>query len=438
MVGDSGHKRRSVLLMSGSSGGTIAAARRLCTSGIDVRIVTAQRLCAAAWSNSVSHTYSGPSEHDSGLLLARLLEIGAEAPGQILLPTSDETAWLYAVNAAQLSKHFTVYQPGIAALMQILDKKLLTEAAANAGLDVLPIWDPRNLEELSDLLDDLPYPMLIKPRSHIHRRTTNKGIFVSAKPEMISCYKKFLELEQSRVDPDPLLYGTGRPILQPFIAPGPEGVHSITGFIDKTGNFFVTRHSAKIFQRSPPLGIGICFESLPAAPSLSKAIHRLCRDLGYFGIFEVEFVCSGGKWMVIDFNPRMFHQIGMDIARGVPLPLLACLDAIGETAALRDAIAAADSHSEDQKVVVCDRFLFRTFLVAHALTSRMSAQERACWRAWIKRHKACAIDIVGQRSDMMPAIVHALTEISVGLKGIPRFLRSKPYSILPGQSGQSQ
>jgi hypothetical protein len=104
-----------------------------------------------------------------------------------------------------------------------------------------------------------------------------------------------LELEQSRVDPDPLLHGAGRPILQPFVSPGREVVHSITGFIDKTGNFFVTRHSTKILQRSPPLGIGICFESLPAAPSLSKAMHRPCRDIGYFGIFEVEFVCSGGE-----------------------------------------------------------------------------------------------------------------------------------------------
>jgi D-aspartate ligase len=438
MVGNSGHKRRSVLLMSASSGGTIAAARHLSASGIDVRIVTAQRLCAAAWSNSVSRTYLGPSEHQSGLLLKRLLEIGVESPGQILLPTSDETAWLYAVNAALLSKYFLVYQPGIATLRQILDKKLLTEAAASAGLDVLPIWDPRNLEELSDLLDDLPYPMLIKPRSHIHRRTTNKGLFVSAKPEMTSRYRNYLELEQSRVDPDPLLLGNTRPILQPYVSSGREGVHSITGFIDKTGDIFVTRHSTKVFQRSPPLGIGICFESLPAAPSLSKAIHRLCRDIGYFGIFEVEFVCSGGKWMVIDFNPRMFHQIGMDIARGVPLPLLACLDAAGETVALRDAIAAANSRSEDEKVVLCDRFLFRVFLAAHALTSRISSQERAAWRAWMKRHKAHAIDIVGDRSDPMPAIVHVLTEISVGLKGIPRFLRSEPYPILSRPSGKSQ
>jgi D-aspartate ligase len=438
MPGALGNKRPSVLLMSGASGGTIAAVRHLCASGFDVGIVSSQRLCAAAWSNSVSRTYSGPPENESGLLLKRLLEIGAANPGQILLPTSDQTAWLYTVNAALLRKYFVVYQPQIATLRRIVDKKLLAEAVAGAGLDVLPIWDPQNLKELSDLLDRLPYPILIKPRSHVHRRSKDKGVFISSKPEVISRYENYLLLEQSGVESDPLLLGTGRPILQPFVPVGREGVHSITGFIDQTGKFFVTRHSTKVFQRSPPLGIGICFESLPAAPSLSKAIYRLCRDIGYFGIFEVEFVCSNGKWMVIDFNPRMFHQIGMDIARGVPLPLLACLDAAGKTVALRDTIAAAHSHSEDEKVVLCDRFLFHAFLLAQTLTSRMSSQDRNCWRAWMKRHDVRAIDIVSDRSDVMPAIIHALTEISVGLKGIPRFLRSKPYSISSGETGQSK
>ena len=52
------------------------------------------------------------------------------------------------------------------------------------------------------------------------------------------------------------------------------------------------------------------------------AVRRLCRELGYFGIFEVEFLWFDGRWAAIDFNPRLFNQIGMDIRRGMPLPLL--------------------------------------------------------------------------------------------------------------------
>ena len=47
---------------------------------------------------------------------------------------------------------------------------------------------------------------------------------------------------------------------------GSQAVQSITGFIDRTGEHFVTRRSVKIFQRSQPVGVGVCHRSLP--PSL--------------------------------------------------------------------------------------------------------------------------------------------------------------------------
>ena len=64
--------------------------------------------------------------------------------------------------------------------------------------------------------------------------------------------------------------------------------------------------------------------------TLVEAIRRLCREVGYFGVFEIEFlrVLDRG-WAVIDFNPRFYHQMGFDIARGLPLPIWAYLGASG-------------------------------------------------------------------------------------------------------------
>ena len=153
------------------------------------------------------------------------------------------------------------------------------------------------------------------------------------------------------------------PILQQFVRVGSEGVHSVTGFIDRTGELFVTRSATKVFQRSQPVGVGVCFESRPPSPALSDAVRRLCRELGYFGIFEVEFLWFDGRWAAIDFNPRLFNQIGMDIRRGMPLPLLACLDAAGETTSLREAVAKAQTE-DDEQTVFCDRFTLRAILFA--------------------------------------------------------------------------
>jgi D-aspartate ligase len=431
-------KRLSVLLASARFGGTIAAVRNLGANDIDVRVISSHSFGAAAWSRHVTRTYSAPPESESQRFLERLFAIGKADPGQILLPTSDETAWLYTENAAELGRYFCVAQPSIATMLNILDKKLLADAATRAGIPVLPSWDPRNIDEVATLAPSLHYPILIKPRTHVHRLRNDKGVVVYSESDLINQYRRFVDLEQGRAADDPLLPDANLPILQQFIPAGGEGVHSVTGFIDRTGELFVTRCATKVFQRSQPVGVGVCFESRPSSPALSIAVRRLCRELGYFGIFEVEFLWFDGRWATIDFNPRLFNQIGMDVRRGMQLPLLACLDAAGKTAALRDAVDKAQEE-DDEKTVFCDRFTLRAILLAQTITGRISHEDRAYWRAWIKQHAAHTVDFTADDSDPGPVVIHALSEISLGLKSIPRFMRSTPRAsslTTPARTGE--
>jgi D-aspartate ligase len=420
----------SVLLASAESGGTLAAARDLAKSGFDVRVLASHAVAAAAWSRHTARAYWAPPEGQTQRYLKRLLEIGAANPGQILLPTSDETSWLYAENAAILERHFRLYQPSVASLRRILDKKLFSDAAVKAGLDVLPSWSLRNIDELVALAPSLPYPVLVKPRTHVHRARNNKGIVVGSASELIDQYQRFVDREQTRAAVNPVLRDINLPILQQFVRTGNAGVHSVTGFIDRTGELFVTRHATKVFQRSQPVGVGVCFESRTSCPVLSDAVRRLCRELGYFGIFEVEFLCFDGRWLPIDFNPRLFNQIGMDIHRGMPLPLFACLDAAGATEALREAVMKAQAN--DKQKVFYDRFTLRAILLAQAMTGRASKKNRAYWRAWMKQHAIHAVDFAAADDDPVPAVIHALSEIYLGLKSFPRFMRTTPrVSSLP-------
>ncbi|SHG98934.1 ATP-grasp domain-containing protein [Bradyrhizobium erythrophlei] len=412
-----------MLLASAAFGGTIAAVRHLGANKTDVRVVSSHRLGAAAWSRHVAAVFSAPPEGESQRFLERLLEIGAANPGQVLLPTSDETAWLYTENAAELGRYFCLLQPSTATLLNILDKKLFADAATRAGLDVLPSWDPRSIDDVAALAPILPYPILIKPRTHVHRLRNDKGVVVYSAIELIDQYQRFVDREQARAADNSVVPDASLPILQQFVRVGSEGVHSVTGFIDRTGELFVTRCATKVFQRSQPVGVGVCFESRPSSPALSDAVRRLCRTLGYFGIFEVEFLWFDGRWAVIDFNPRLFNQIGMDIRRGMPLPLLACLDAAGETALLRDAVAKAQEE-DDEQTVFCDRFTLRAILLAKTATGQISGADRAYWRAWMKQHAANTVDFTADNSDPIPGVVHALSEIYLGLKSFPRFVRS--------------
>ncbi len=187
----------------------------------------------------------------------------------------------------------------------------------------------------------------------------------------------------------------------------------------------MTRAAKKVFQRSQPVGVGVCFEAQPSPQELPDLVRRLCRGLDYFGLFEVEFVRFDGRWAVIDFNPRMFSQVGMDIRRGMPLPLLACLDAVGDSASLRREVAKAQAE-DDQQAVFRDRFTLRAILLAQVLTARMSNEELSKWRGWMKQHAGHAVDFAADRDDLMPGIVHAFSEVYLGLKSLPRFIRARP------------
>jgi len=414
-----------VVLATAAAGGTIAAVRNLGARSVDVEVISSERLGAAAWSRYAKRTYSAPPESDSERFLERLLAIGEANPGRILLPTSDETAWIYAENALPLERHFRLYHPPISSLQHILDKKLFSDAALKVGLSVLPTWDPLSLEELARLAPNLSFPILIKPRTHVHRVRNDKGVAVDSPHELIRQYRRFVHREQERATDNPLLPDARRPILQKLVRVGNEGVLSITGFIDRTGELFVTRAARKVFLRSQPVGVGVCFEAQPSPKELPDLVRRLCRELGYFGLFEVEFLRFEGYWVVIDFNPRMFSQIGLDIRRGMPLPLLACLDAVNDTDALREEVAKAQA-VRDEQAVFCDRFTLRAILLAKVLTARISIQELSTWRGWMKQHAAHAVDFAADGDDPRPGVVHVLSEVYLGLKSIARFIRTTP------------
>ena len=411
-----------MLLASPSFGGTIAAVRNLAANGFDVRVLSGEWLGAAAWSRYCSLSHRAPPESNSRRFLDRLIAIGEAEPGQILLPTSDETTWLYAEYAGQLEKHFRLGQPSVSVIRRILDKNLLAQAAAKAGIGYLPSWDPLDADELRALAPALPYPILIKPRTHVHRLRNDKGVVVSSPRELVEHYSLFVAREDVHRAETPRASRDVRPFLQPFVNVGSEGVQSIAGFINRKGDLFVTRRSIKVFQRTRPLGVGVCYESLPPAPSLSKAVYALCRELGYFGIFEIEFISQDGRPTVIDFNPRLYNQVGLDIARGMPLPLLGCLEALGDEMALRDAVDSAQAENNSHKVLY-DRFTLRAILLVLAATSRISQEDLAYWRSWIKRNAPQAVDVTAQKGDPMPGVIHSIAEVFLGLRSIGRFLR---------------
>lgn len=427
-AGDSPALPKGVVLATAASGGSIATTRYLGRAGLEVSVVSSPALSPSAWSKHSFRSFSAPPESDTPRFLERLLAIGRMHPGQVLLATSDETAWLYTLHKDELSRYFIVNQPSLDTMKRLLDKRLFAEAITKAGLTNLPTWEPESLEHLKQLSSTLPYPVLIKPRTHVYRVENSKGVVVKSGEELMREYEEFVERESHHTRDSPMLPKARLPVLQQFIDTAKRGVLSVSGYLSRRGDHFVTRRCVKVLQRSQPVGVGVCFEGMPADPELSESVRALCQELGYFGLFEVEFLQCEKGWAPIDFNGRIFNQIGLDIGRGMPLPLFAFLEATKQMSALEEAVRKAQFYDQNDNTVFYDRFTLSATLAARRLTGRISKDELNRWRTWMRDHAGTSLDVAVEKSDWKPGLIHAVSEISLGLKAFPRFLKSIPRS----------
>jgi D-aspartate ligase len=409
------------LLTMPAYGGTLAAVRQLGSNGVQVIVAGHQILDAARWSNHASGFVSCPPVQETERFVEWLIDYGERTPGHVLLPTSDKTAFLFSSNLKLLETCFRLYQPPVETMIRILDKRRLAEACSQVGLDVMPSWFPSGETELRVLARKLPYPLLIKPRTQIRRLGREKGVIVRNLDDLLPAYRAFVAREHYLRGLSEL-GDADKPMLQQFAEVANQAVHSVAGFIDRSGEMIAARGTKKVLQRMPPVGIGVCFEAAPPDDILVEAIRRLCREVGYFGVFEIEFLRLDHGWAVIDFNPRFYHQMGFDIARGLALPIWAYLGACGQEALLRSVMSDAGV-PEGSPTAFCDGFTFRALLTVMMITGRLSKVEAARWRRWYKDHRGRTVDIAAASRDRLPGFVHALSEVTLGLAAMPRFLR---------------
>jgi predicted ATP-grasp superfamily ATP-dependent carboligase len=370
---------------------------------------------------------------DGGRFVEWLMAYGERKPGHVLLPTSDEMVLLFASNLKLLETNFRLYQPPLESTLRVLDKRLLWQACRQVGIDTLPSWFPSGEEELHILGTNLPYPVLIKPRTQVRRTRRNQGVVVRGPEDLLTSYRAVATQTHDPSGYDKLS-DADIPMVQQFAEEGSEAVYSVSGFIDRSGELMVARGTTKVFQRRRPVGIGVCFEASPLEDDLAKGVKRLCREVGHFGVFEVEFVRWKQKWAVIDFNPRFYHQMGLDISRGLPLPMWTYLGACGEESLLEVEMRRAANRTDGATSAFCDQFTFRAILTAMRITGRLSRVEAAVWKRWLEQHRAGIVDIAIDVRDPIPGFVHALSELKLGLQAVPRFLsapRTASRTVLP-------
>jgi D-aspartate ligase len=384
--------------------GTLAAARSLGRRGIRVVIADGEALAPARWSRHVTRTVACPEIQTAPTRFVDwLLALGARERGRVLSATSDCNAWLFARHREELARYFRIYMPRVDAVYTLLNKWRLYEVCADLGIDVPQTWLPSGMDDLSRVEREARFPLVIKPQTQILLSPHQKGRVVRDAGGLRALYREFAAAAvHSPVlrDWDPRV---GAPIVQTFVDTAKEGIYGLSGFVDETGELFVVRASRKVLQWPAQLGVGLCFEDVEVRPSLADDVARLCRRVGYFGPFEVEFVHSRDRHQLIDFNPRFFGQMGFDVSRGVDLPYLVYLAATGERRELESAVGVARRQGNETPAgVYCHRIDLEIDLQLQRWAGRISRRDCERWRFWLSRNHVT--DAVMDREDWAPGL----------------------------------
>jgi predicted ATP-grasp superfamily ATP-dependent carboligase len=387
------------LLTLAGYNGTLAAVRTLGRAGIRITIADRNRLAMSAWSRYTSQRAQCPDVREPRRFIDWLLEFGRRSDKHVLLPTSDDTAWLYSLYRAELSEHFYVASPPIATIHGVLNKATLYADAAEAGLHVPRTWFPEGPDALERCRREARFPVVVKPRTQVMFRTQSKGVYVEKAEDLNAAYLKFsrqpYEPELLAIDPS-----ANRPMVQEFHREAAAGIYCISAYA-RRGRISGLRAARKLLQQPRRLGIGLCFEEAPLEPQVVAGLQRLVSRRRYSGVFEAEFIQTAGRSVLIDFNPRFYNQMAFDIARGVPLPLLAYYDALGDRRRFNALRRAAMMSTLPGRVFI-DFLSMQVMLSAQRLSGVATREESQQWASWQEAHRGRCTYAVRDPGDRLP------------------------------------
>lgn len=253
----------------------------------------------------------------------RLIEHSRGFQGRpVLLPASD--AWVLYVsrNRDRLADHFLFSVGPCEVVEASVDKRLMYELAAEAGVPTADTYYPASLQEARALAEGVRYPALVKPYvGHLWRRhfpEANKGFKVRGPAELIEAIARAMAVEQ--------------PVMVQSVVSGPTtNLYHYVTCVGDSGELLGEFVQRKIHQYRPEFGVGALAESV-VDEDVSEIGRRFVTSARFRGICAVEFKRdeADGTLRLIEINPRLWLQVALAMDCGVDFPLIAYRELAGE------------------------------------------------------------------------------------------------------------
>jgi predicted ATP-grasp superfamily ATP-dependent carboligase len=299
----------TVLVTDGELAGSLAAIRALASAGHETWVSVTE---------GSGPTYGSCSRYAAGVVptpdpsvnpAAYATYLRAEARrvrADVVIPGA-EPALLALADLPARPAPPLVAVPQRAVLTRALDKELLQPAAAAAGLDV-PATNIVKATEVRAGDSAITFPAVVKP----------------TRSELIAADGRLRRFAVTVADTNAELADriarlpSARALVQPYVS---GDLYAISGVMWK-GRLRCSVH--QLAQRLWPPRSGIIAHAVTVDPiaSLDEAVTRFLRGFDWNGIFQLQFIRRGDRFLLIDFNPRLYASLALAVAAGANLPAI--------------------------------------------------------------------------------------------------------------------
>lgn len=261
----------------------------------------------------------GPTVDGGAALAEHLVALGpsfAERP--VLVPTNDDWVLALARHRDRLEEHYRYPFAAYDVVQRALSKTALYRTCERLGVAVPRSWylDEHSPEQVAELVT---YPCVLKPDD-------SRGFYTAFRAKVFVVHDAG-ELVQRCAE----AAARGLTLVaQEWVETRPGGFWSVASYLSPDGTPRGVFTGRKLEQWPPDFGTS-CLADARWDAALADAGVAVLQALGYSGISEIEFVqdAATGRQLLLDVNPRAWKWVGLPVAAGVDLPLLAYRDAIG-------------------------------------------------------------------------------------------------------------
>jgi predicted ATP-grasp superfamily ATP-dependent carboligase len=295
-----------VLVTGGEHLGPLAAVRALRRAGHEPWAIVPHRGAYAARSRAVAGFDVAP---DAGLepaaFLERVRDVCARAGVDAVIAGTEPALVVLSRSPGAVSPAL-LGVPAAPVVERATSKAALPELARAAGLELPPTRVVAR-EDAPAAAAELGYPVIVKPL----RSDVDRGGVLSHGVPVRAAGAAALAAGLAALPGDAV-------VVQPWL----DGRLAAVCGVAFEGELVCASHQVARRIWPPRVGISAYAETVPPDRALEQGVSRLVGELGWSGIFQVQFLLARGTAFVIDLNPRLYGSLALAIAAGLDLPTI--------------------------------------------------------------------------------------------------------------------